>query len=75
MTDQISDISFKDGIEFLIQKEIIKVPESETISDIKETTIPRWVKVNAAWWIDEKISDGEFSQALQYLIRVGIIVI
>jgi len=75
VTGQISDTSFKDGIEFLIQKEIIKVPESETISDIKETTIPEWVKVNAAWWIDEKISDGEFSQALQYLIRVGIIVI
>ena len=75
VTDQISDTSFKDGIEFLIQKEIIKVPESETVSDIKETTIPQWVKANAAWWIDEKISDNDFSQALQYLIRVGIIVI
>mgnify|MGYP007099596594 FL=1 len=40
-----------------------------------EAQIPTWVKTNAAWWIDEKISDNDFSQALQYLIKVGIIIV
>lgn len=75
VTDQISDVSFSDGIEFLIEKEIIIIPETKTDSETKETEIPRWVKANAAWWIEEKISDSDFSQALQYLIKVGIIII
>jgi hypothetical protein len=75
ITDQISDTSYKDGIEFLIEKEIIVIPQTDVNSDIKETVIPSWVKVNAGWWIEEKITDADFAQALQYLIKVGIIVI
>lgn len=75
ITDQISDISYKDGIEFLIEKEIIVIPQTDVNSEIKETVIPSWVKVNAGWWIEEKISDADFAQAIQYLIKVGIIVI
>ena len=36
-------------------------------------TIPEWVKHNAGWWADGKIDDGQFVQAMQYLIRNGII--
>lgn len=75
VTDQISDSSFKDGIEFLIEKEIIIIPKTEVNSSSKEITIPSWVKLNAGWWIEEKISDDDFAKALQYLIKVGIIVI
>ena len=75
VTDQISDFSFSDGIEFLIEKEIIVIPETKIDTETTETEIPSWVKINAVWWIDERISDNDFAQALQYLIRVGIIVI
>lgn len=75
VTGQISDVSYKDGIEFLIEKGIIIIPQTDVNPDIKETKIPEWVKVNAGWWIDEKITDSDFSQALQYLIKAGIIVI
>ena len=75
VTEQISDVSFSDGIEFLIENEIITIPETKRDSEKTETQIPSWVKINAVWWIEEKISDDEFSQALQYLIKVGIIVI
>ncbi len=37
--------------------------------------IPYWVKAITGWWIDEKISDKEFATALEYLIKVGIIVV
>lgn len=75
ITEQISDTSYKDGIKFLIEKEIIVIPPTDASPGIKETVIPSWVKVNAGWWIEEKITDVDFAQALQYLIRVGIIVI
>ncbi|QUC65616.1 hypothetical protein NsoK4_01705 [Nitrosopumilus sp. K4] len=75
VTDQISDVSFADGIKFLIEKEFIIIPETKTESSSTETDIPDWVKINAGWWIEEKISDSDFAQALQYLIKKGIIVI
>jgi len=35
--------------------------------------IPDWVKNNAKWWGDDKISDEDFIQSIQYLIKKGII--
>ncbi len=75
VTDQISDFSFSDGIEFLIEKGIIVIPETKIDTETTNAEIPSWVKVNAVWWIEERISDNDFAQALQYLIKVGIIVI
>ena len=68
----VTDKDFARAIEYLIQREIIKIPytepEGETI-----TRIPDWVKTNAEWWITEKISDTEFTLSLQYLVQKGII--
>ena len=70
----VTDRDFARAIEYLIQTEIIKIPytepEGETIA-----SIPDWVKNNAEWWIDEKISDTEFTLALQYLVKKGIITV
>ena len=70
----VTDKDFARAIEYLIQTEIIKIPytepEGETIS-----SIPDWVKNNAEWWIDEKISDTEFTLSLQYLVQKGIITV
>ena len=70
----VTDKDFARAIEYLIQYEIIKIPytepEGETIS-----SIPEWVKNNAEWWIEGKISDTEFTLALQYLIKKGIITV
>ena len=70
----VTDKDFARAIEYLIQKEIIKIPytepEGETIA-----SIPDWVKNNAEWWITEKISDTEFTLSLQYLVKKGIITV
>ena len=39
------------------------------------SSIPEWVKNNAGWWIEGKISDTEFTMALQYLVKTGIITV
>jgi len=40
-----------------------------------ETSIPSWVKNVAGFWCQDKINDGSFVEAIQYLIDNGIIVV
>ncbi|MFB5628017.1 MAG: peptidase [Nitrosarchaeum sp.] len=37
--------------------------------------VPSWVKNNAGWWADGTISESEFIQGIQFLIKDGVIVI
>lgn len=46
------------------------VPKSSSTSTIK---IPQWVKTNAGWWAEGKISDSEYAQAIEYMINEKII--
>ena len=45
---------------YLKNTEIIKIPYTDTDSDISATTIPGWVKNNAGWWAVGVINDTEF---------------
>ena len=38
-------------------------------------TIPAWIKNNAAWWADGTISEGEFLNGIQYLIKENVLVV
>ena len=35
--------------------------------------VPNWIKNNAKWWTDNKISDEDFVESIQYLVKKGII--
>jgi len=39
------------------------------------TNVPSWIKNTAGWWAEDKISEVEFVNAIQYLIKNGIIII
>jgi hypothetical protein len=41
---------------------------------VKSNSIPFWIKNVSRWWIEEKISDMEFLDGLDYLIKNNIIV-
>ena len=70
----VTDKDFARAIEYLIQYEIIKIPYTEP-GEETISSIPEWVKNNAEWWIEGKISDTEFTMALQYLVKTGIITV
>ncbi len=70
----VTDKDFGRAIEYLIEHEVIKIPYTEPEGDVI-TSIPDWVKTNAEWWVTGKISDTEFTVALQYLIKKGIILV
>ena len=37
--------------------------------------VPDWVKTSAGWWADGAISDGEFVNGIQHLIKTGIVIV
>jgi len=37
--------------------------------------VPDWIKNNAGWWADGQIDDNSFVLGIQYLIKVGIIIV
>jgi len=67
----IDDNSFVFGIEFLIDKGLIKIPSVNLVSEKSE--IPSWVKENAGWWAEGRISDNDFIYGVNYLVNHGII--
>ena len=68
----INDESFLEGISYLIQNNIIIVPETEATVQT-ESTVPSWVKTNAGWWASGDINDETFVNGIQYLIQIGLI--
>ena len=69
---EIGDSDFAKGIEYLIQQDVIKIPNTESGTST-QTQIPRWVKNNAGWWADGSIGDEDFVKGIQYMIQVNII--
>ena len=69
---EIDDDTFIQGIEYLIQENIITVSEKSQ-TDSNEQNIPSWIKNNAGWWSEGEIDDDTFIQGIEYLVKMGII--
>ena len=67
----IDDNSFVQGIQWLIQQGIMKIPPT-TQGTGTGNEIPAWIKNNAGWWADGSIDDNSFVQGIQWLIQQGI---
>ena len=39
----------------------------------ENTTIPEWIKNNAAWWAEGQIDDNSFATGIEFMIKEGII--
>ena len=63
-----------ENVDYLLEKQILTVSEREMIEE-SQRHIPSWVKTSTGWWHEEKISDDEFTNLLENLIKRKIIVI
>ena len=54
----------------------IAIEKNKTGSCLEASTdiLPAWIKNNAKWWSENKISDSDFVSAIQYLIKNKIVV-
>jgi len=78
----IEDETFVEGIQFLISEGVIIVPPIEvtntgesTIEPPSTLQIPEWIKNNAKWWSEGKISNEDFVNGIQYLVKNGVIIV
>ena len=71
-SSSISDSEFVDGIEYLIDENIIQISTNRQ-NLASEKIIPNWIKSNSGWWANNLISDEDFVKMLEYLIQKGII--
>ena len=71
---QIDDSDFVSGIEYLINENIIRIPETQ-ITAATTDEIPNWISEVAGFWAHDAISNAEFVQAMQWLISNGVMVV
>ena len=84
--DKINDDSFIQGIQFLVQEQIIDISMESNVSEVKDknikifeeekiTRVPDWVKDNAGWWAEGLLSDEEFVNSIKFLLEKETIMI
>ena len=70
---KINEKDFVKGIEFLIQNQVLEIPQTEISQSSESQGIPTWIRNNAGWWAKDQISDEDFMNGIQYLISQKII--
>ena len=70
---QIDDNSFVQGLQYMINNDIIIIPATTPGSETGSNEIPAWIRNNAGWWAEGAISDNDFVQGIQFMIQNGII--
>jgi hypothetical protein len=80
--DKINELDFILGIQHLIRTGVLNPPsvESQVEKNIEEiqafgVKIPKYIKQTSLWWTEDKITDEEFVNSLQYLMKKGYLVI
>ncbi len=72
----IDDQTFLQAIQFLIKEGVISVPYTPGEGGGEGAgSVPDWVRNNAGWWAEGLIDDQTFLQAIQFLIKEGMLVI
>jgi len=70
----INDNDFVAGLQYLIEKDILQIPETTSTTTASQSNeIPSWIKNNADLWSQGLISDDDFVKGIQYLVEQGII--
>jgi len=69
--NQISDGDFVQGIQYLINNGIMKIPPTQAGTGSSQQ-IPEWIKNNAEWWASGQIADQDFVQGIMDLLKVFV---
>ena len=72
-TGDISDSEFISGLDFMLEHNIIVIPNLNYSEQNFVSDIPNWIRHNADWWAHDLISQQEFVDSLEYLIKEQII--
>ncbi len=70
---QITDEDFAKGLEYLVQNNIIQIPQNQSSDGVAESELPSWLRKNAGWWSQGLLTDEEFFKSIQWLVNNGFI--
>jgi len=60
--------TFISGIDFVLENNIIVIPNIPSSGNISEDEIPDWIRNNVHWWSQNLISEDEFvNSEISYL--------
>jgi|GEM_PF-2642369 hypothetical protein len=69
LLQSLIDDSRSNGISIVLLEGVPELLEESSI------VIPDWIKSNAGWWAEDKISNSDFTKGLEYLIEQQIIML
>jgi type VI secretion system secreted protein Hcp len=74
----VSDMEFANNVEFMIRNNLIQVPGYDDVEKKMQGVdenirIPEWIRDLIGFWADDKISDQESLNAIEYLVNQKII--
>ena len=69
----IPDAEYFQTLSFLLDEQIIHVPNTKAPKNIGYDEIPIWIKTNAEKWVKGEISDDEFSIGIQWMLDRRIV--
>ena len=70
---KISDDTYIEILEFLLQERVITIPMSKAPKDNNNADLPIWINNNAEKWIKGEISNDEFSISIKWMLDQGIV--
>ena len=73
LINQVSAGIFIDSINKVVEKKDISIPFKINRDNIAAIHIPEWFKFTTGWWLEEKLSDETFANAVQNLLDRKII--
>ena len=72
-TGDVSNSEFISGLDFMLEHNIIVIPNLQYSKENFVSDIPNWIRNNADWWANDLITQQEFVDSLEYLIEKQII--
>lgn len=73
LSGNISDGFLLDAFQKYVDTKLISIPFEINENNVYDIDIPEWVKNIGIWWLEEKISGEEFSNAINNLLERNII--
>ena len=70
---KISDQDFLNSLEYMIENNIIKIPEDKIFENNNELKMMSWIRNNLSIWSQNTSSDDEFFKSTQWLIKNKLI--
>lgn len=73
VTQNMSDDEYMQTLKFLLEEQVMFVPQTKLPKDNTDVTIPIWINNIAKKWTEDKITNDEFSIGIKWMLDNNLI--